>query len=256
MGSQLCSRRIRAFSRESTCRSWPIAGFQCSRVFHTRGNLCAAITGVNRHVMTGEKRRKTKPSDDARGGSRTTFVGSSAVTSAFIEWRGLLKKLLSRFLPVPQDIEDVVQETYLRAYLAEQHDTIHHPKAFLFRIAKNLALTRLSQKSRQITDYIEEAGDEVIAETAAPLDQELEAQQSLGLYCEAVATLSPNCRQVFLLRKVHGLSHKEIGERMSLSISSVEKYLREGILECQAYVKGREGGAMSSTRGMGGSWER
>jgi len=166
---------------------------------------------------------------------------SSAITAVFLECNTFLKKFLAGFLRSRQDIEDVAQETYLRAYMAEQRETIEQPKAFLFRIARNLALTRLSKKSRQITDYIEEAGATVVIETAAGTDQELEAQQCLDLYCEAVAVLPEKCRQVFLFRKVHGLSHKDIGERMGLSISSVEKYLRQGILICQAHLREHEG---------------
>jgi len=160
---------------------------------------------------------------------------------------------------VQQDIEDVAQEAYLRAYVAEQRQSIEQPKAFLFRVAKNLALTRLSRKSRRITDYIEEAGESVVMDTSPASDEELEAQQSFGLYCEAVAALPEKCRQVFLLRKVHGLSHKEIGERLGLSISSVEKYLREGILACRAHVTDHETpmpGDTARSRGKGSSWER
>lgn len=71
----------------------------------------------------------------------------SVVTAAFLEHHGYLKKFLSRFLRVQQDIEDVAQETYLRAYVAEQRESIEQPVPFLFRVAKNLALTRLSRKS-------------------------------------------------------------------------------------------------------------
>lgn len=183
----------------------------------------------------------------------------TAVTSAFLESAAFLKKFLSRFLPVQQDIEDVAQEAYLRAYVAEQRQSIEQPKAFLFRVAKNLALTRLSRKSRRITDYIEEAGESVVVDSSPASDEELEAQQSFGLYCEAVAALPEKCRQVFLLRKVHGLSHKEIGERLGLSISSVEKYLREGILACRAHVTYHETpmpGDTARSRGKGSSWER
>lgn len=191
---------------------------------------------------------------------RKKIAARSAVTAAFLESAGFLKKFLSRFLRMQQDIEDVAQEAYLRAYIAEQRESIEQPKAFLFRVAKNLALTRLARKSRQITDYIEEVGDSAGQETAAASDEELEAQQSFGLYCEAVAALPVKCRQVFLLRKVHGLDHKEIAERMALSVSSVEKYLREGILACQAHLRTHEGLPMPSVaprrRGKGGSWER
>lgn len=170
----------------------------------------------------------------------------SRVTAAFLECNSFLKKYLTNFLPAQPDIEDVAQEAYLRAYIAEQREFIEQPRAFLFRIAKNLALTRLSKKSRQITDYIEEAGTTVVMGTAAASDAELEAQQCFGLYCEAVATLPEKCRQAFLLRKVHGLAHKDIAERMALSISSVEKYLRQGILACQAHVRKHERPSMPS----------
>ncbi len=164
----------------------------------------------------------------------------SAVTIAFLECSTFLKRFLAGFLKAPQDIEDVAQETYLRAYVAEQRETIEQPKAFLFHIAKNLALTKLTKKSRQITDYIEEAGAAVVLDTAAGSDEELEAQQCLDLYCEAVARLPEKCRQVFLYRKVHGLSHSAISERMGLSVSSVEKYLRQGIVACQQHLQENE----------------
>ena len=165
----------------------------------------------------------------------------SAVSAAFVANNDFLKRFLGRFFSDRQDIEDVAQEAYLRAYVAEQKKEIEQPKAFLFRIARNLALTQLTRKSRQITDYIEDSGDPTVIESSTTVDGEVEAEEAFGLYCEAVAALPKKCRQVFLLRKVHGLSHKEIAERMSMSVSSVEKYLRKGILESRAFVREREG---------------
>ncbi len=165
----------------------------------------------------------------------------SAVTAAFLVNHDFLKRFLARFFSNSQDIEDVAQETYLRAYVAEQQKEIEQPKAYLFRIARNLALTQLTKKSKKITDYLEESGASVVIECGAAADSEVEAEESLGLYCEAVAALPEKCRQVFLLRKVHGLAHKEIAKRMSLSVSSVEKYLLRGILECKAFVQEHEG---------------
>ena len=164
----------------------------------------------------------------------------SAVSAAFLENHAFLKQFLARFFSNRQDIEDVAQEAFLRAFVAEQQKEIEQPRAYLFRIAKNLALTKLTKKSNKITDYLEECGGSVVIECGAAADSEVEAQESLGLYCEAVAALPEKCRQAFLLRKVHGLAHKEIAERMSLSVSSVEKYLLRGILDCKAFVQERE----------------
>ncbi|MDR0781553.1 MAG: RNA polymerase sigma factor [Pseudomonadales bacterium] len=170
------------------------------------------------------------------------------IVAVFVENFSVLRRFLSRFFAERQDIEDVAQEAFLRAYVAEQRKHIKQPKAYLFRIAKNLALTKLERKSRQIAyyineqgDYLCESGDNLYLEAQENTYAEVEAQEVLGLYCEAVAALPEKCRQVFLLRKVHGLGHQEIADRMGLSVSSVEKYLIKGILECKAFMDQREG---------------
>ena len=152
----------------------------------------------------------------------------SAVSAAFLVNHDFLKRFLARFFSNSQDIEDVAQEAYLRAYVAEQQKDIEQPKAYLFRIARNLALTELTRKSKKITDYLEECDASVVIDYGAAADSEVEAEESLGLYCEAVAALPEKCRQVFLLRKVHGLAHKEIAERMSLSVSSSRSAMKAG----------------------------
>lgn len=172
----------------------------------------------------------------------------------FLESFALLKRYLGRFFSEQQDIEDVAQEAFLRAYVAEQRKTIEQPKAYLFRIAKNLALTNLQRKSKEIAYYIDESGD-YICESGDYLNLEVqelgyaefEALELLGIYCDAVASLPEKCRQVFLLRKVHGLAHQEIADRMSLSLSSVEKYLHKGIIDCRAYME-KKGNPASEMR--------
>ena len=172
-------------------------------------------------------------STDDRSRSATQ---KSPISAAFVENGEFLQRFLRKFLKSPQDIEDVSQEAFLRAFAAEQKKSINQPKAFLFRVARNVALTKLTRKSAQITEYIEESTRPGVYGEEPGLDVEWEAREKLGLYCEAVAELPLKCREVFLLRKVHGLSHKEIAERMELSVSSVEKYLRKGLLACQSYL--------------------
>lgn len=168
---------------------------------------------------------------------KTTLSG---VSRAFVDNNTSIKKYLGRFFSERQDIEDVAQEAYLRAYVAEQSKGIEQPAAYLFRSARNIALTKLTNKSRQITDCIDDLSASVVIQGEASVEQEVEAEQSLGLHCEAVAALPEKCRQVYLLRKVHGLSHKEIAERVSLSVSSVEKYMLQGVLACRTFVEKHE----------------
>lgn len=181
-----------------------------------------------------------------RSGTETLYR-LSGISRVFLEHNVFLKKFLTRFLYRQQDIEDVAQEAYLKAYGAEQEKgEIEQPKAFLFSIARNIALNELNRKSRQMTIYLEECTEDTLFQEAGDSEQELEALQTLGNYCEAIATLNDTCRKVYLLRKVHGLPHKEIALRLDISLSSVEKHLRHGILACKEHVQKQAGQTANS----------
>lgn len=166
---------------------------------------------------------------------------SKGVLAAFEKNQLALKRFISRYLHNTQDIEDVAQEAFLRAYSAERDDVdIKQPKSFLFRIAKNVAVSELRLKSRQITDYIEDqAGSDVLLGQWTTED-EVQARQKLGIHCDAVATLAPKCRQAYIMRKVYGMPHKEIAQRMGISTSTVEKHLMHGVEVCDRYVRSRD----------------
>jgi RNA polymerase sigma factor (sigma-70 family) len=152
-----------------------------------------------------------------------------------------LRSYISRYVISPQDIDDVSQETFLRAYKAEKEKEIEHPKAFLFRIAKNLMLSEFSRKARKITDYIEDyEGSEELLNTDN-LESNVMAQQKLGIYCEAVASLPTQCRRVVIMKKVYGMQNKEIARRLELSVSTVEKHLTKGIRRLNSTITSRYG---------------
>ena len=80
----------------------------------------------------------------AKASSRKPLLGLTGITQAFMDNNAFLKKFLAKFLYREQDIEDVAQEAYLRAYSTEQErGEIQQPKAFLFSIAKNLAINKV-----------------------------------------------------------------------------------------------------------------
>jgi len=178
-----------------------------------------------------------KPSTD----TKLSNPLSKGVLAAFEKHQSALKRFISRYLHNTQDIEDVAQEAFLRAYSAERNDIdITQPKSFLFRIAKNVAVSELRLKSRQITDYIEDQADSDVLLGQWTTEDEVQARQKLGIHCEAVATLAPKCRQAYIMRKVYGMPHKEIAQRMSISVSTVEKHLMRGVEQCDNYVRSRD----------------
>ena len=163
----------------------------------------------------------------------------NSISAAYLKHETFLKRFLKRFLSCPDDIEDVVQETFLRAYNAEQGIAIHTPKAFLFKIARNLALNELRRSSNLITNYIADLGaTEVICDQAS-VEEQVAARERLAIFCKAAAALPMQCRRAFLMRKVYGLSQQEIARELNISVSTVEKHLATGLMKCNAYMQAR-----------------
>ena len=162
----------------------------------------------------------------------------SKILRAFLENERGIKRYLSRFFSRSQDIDDLTQETFLRAFAESGRDVVS-PRAFLYRIARNLALNERDRMSYRTTTYMEDypdssvlgAGDQVTAEDV------VEGRRKMAVFAEAIAALPPQCRRVFVLRKVQGLSQKDVARQLGLSVSTVEKHLATGLLKCSEYLR-------------------
>jgi len=164
---------------------------------------------------------------------------TTPVLQAFQKHQGALRRFISRFVQRTQDIDDVAQEAFMRAFRAEKGKPIEQPKSFLFRIAHNVAITELTKKSHQIIDYIADIDESAVVWLDDSAEEQVLADELIGIHCEAVAQLPPQCRRVFLMRKVHGMSHKEISVELDIAISTVEKHMSKGVRAYASYIEQR-----------------
>lgn len=134
------------------------------------------------------------------------------------------------------DVDDILQETFLRALSANEKSRIKSPQDYLFVVSRNLVLERLSRSSREIVMEINDAMagvDEISA------DRKLHHRQKLEVLNEALHLLPEKKRRAILLRKFYGLSHNEIAKKMDVSVSSVEKYIAGGIQQCKRIMSSK-----------------
>lgn len=176
----------------------------------------------------------------------------SPISAVFVENESYLKRFLRRFLSRSQDIEDIVQDTYIKARCAEKGQVISSPKNFLFRIARNEALMALRKKSRRITDFLEELDGPLALDEQTSVEEQAIVNQKLGLFCQSVLEMPPQCRKVFLMCKVYGLSYREVAAQLDISVSGVEKHVAKGLAICNAYVDQLERQDVGSEPDKGG----
>ncbi len=178
-----------------------------------------------------------KQADQAPASSRP----ASPLLAAYEQHLSALKRYVMRILHAENDVEDVVQEAFIRAYKTETEGDVRQPKSYLFRVAKHVALNQVRQKINRPTDFLEESDAPGVLVGEWTLEDEVLAQERLGIHCMAVAALPPKRRKVYLMRKVYGMSHKNIAESLGIAVSTVEAHLAKAFKECHAHVKARSG---------------
>jgi RNA polymerase sigma factor (sigma-70 family) len=160
-----------------------------------------------------------------------------------------LHRYLRRFTSGAEDVEDLVQETYLRIYAITDRDAIASPRALLFRIAHNLAVERVRRQIQRATDSVADFESLDVDAVGASPDEQIDARRRFETFCTAVDRLPPLCRRVFVLRKVYKLSHAEIAEVLGVTHSTIEKHVAKGLMRCRDYL--REQGMLDLPDGPG-----
>lgn len=148
-----------------------------------------------------------------------------------------LKRYIASLLRRADDVEDIVQESFLKVLEAGSKGEIRYEAAYLYRTARNLSLNRLTRKSGRAMESIEDLADSDVLIQTAGLEEEVMGQQRFEAFCRAAAVLPEQCRRVLILRKVYGLSQLEVAERLGISPSTVEKHLAKGLLRCSEYME-------------------
>jgi RNA polymerase sigma-70 factor (ECF subfamily) len=139
-----------------------------------------------------------------------------------------LVRYLMRVWPRKDDVHDLRQETYARVYESAALSRPASARSFLFTTAHHLMVDRVRHErvvSIEAVGDIEALNvsiDEISAE------QRVSAREELKRLARALDLLPPKCRKVVWLRRVEGLSQKEVAERLGVSVKAVEQHISKG----------------------------
>ena len=177
----------------------------------------------------------------------------STILEAYLENEVALNRYLRRFFRSREVADDLAQEAFLRAFAAESGHVIEAPKAFLFKVARNLALNELARQSAMTIEPLGDfEGQEVLEDTnQVGADDVVDSRERMHLLARAIAALPPQCAKVFILRKMQGMSQKEIAVRLNISVRTVENHVALGLSRCRAFMR-----AHGDTVGEGGGNSR
>ena len=151
----------------------------------------------------------------------------------------MLRAWLQRRFGGQVEIDDIVQEAYVRILRAHAAGPLASPKAFLFATARNFALDGLRRHAVSRTDPLGEIDSLRVLDECDGIPETIARNQEFALLTEAIQSLPARCRQILTLRKLYGLSQREIARRLGITESTVSNQITIGIEKCTAFFSAR-----------------
>jgi RNA polymerase sigma-70 factor (ECF subfamily) len=179
-----------------------------------RGRL---FNGVEPGWMLGLSARMTR-ADPPRDPTPAPLDESAAHRQALIQF-------FRRKLRDPQEIEDLVQEVYLRLAARGSGERIENVAGYLFQTAAAVLADYFRRRSvRHAGDHVEFDADRH-AESDFDAERVLASKQALGNAVAALRELPERTRWIFVWRRLEGHQYKDIASRLGISVSAVEKHM-------------------------------
>lgn len=149
---------------------------------------------------------------------------------------GPLKAYLRGQFPSVRDVDDVVQESFLKIWKARAAHPIDSARAFLFKIARHLALDLIRRERAAPVDSKRSLDDSLVLDSRPNAVEILLTHETLQILALSIASLPPKERAVILLHKVNGLSQRDTATQLNLPVRTVEKYTLQGLKRCQVFL--------------------
>ncbi len=168
--------------------------------------------------------------------------GANPLLAAVETYYEELTAFVRRRVRCPALTADIVQETWLKAAAVDPNLTVDNPRAYLYRVAGNLATDRLRQDDAHGRHTVHGPPSEDVPSREPLADAIVQAREEMGILLAALRELPAVHRKAFVLYKGHGLSMKEVAATLGLSPRTVEKHVAKAMVHCRRRLReaGRE----------------
>lgn len=165
-------------------------------------------------------------------------MSSTSLESLYKKHHGWLHGWLRSRLGCTHSAADLAHDTYMRMLVTGNLPAVDDSRRYLVRIAKGLMID-LYRRRR-----IEAAYLDTLSGLSEPEVPDVETRQmiieSLVEIDAMLDSLPARMRQALLLRQLDGLSYKDIARQLGVSVSSVEKYVAQGLAACYRALAGMD----------------
>jgi RNA polymerase sigma factor (sigma-70 family) len=158
-----------------------------------------------------------------------------SATSILQEHRDELRGFLLRRINCTDTADDILQDIYLK--LTQSDTCVNNPKAFLYQVAGNLATDYLRKIQREQARFVDESGSPDPLSQIPSLERQVYSQEQITLLKQAIAELSPRCREVFVRHKIRQQPYSQIMRELGIGEGAVLKHITKAMEHCRRLEK-------------------
>jgi RNA polymerase sigma-70 factor, ECF subfamily len=136
-------------------------------------------------------------------------------------------RFLSKYLSNDDEAQDLCQDTFIK-FWQQRHiiDISSYPRAYLYKIAKNLAFNHTTRKPASVS-FNQDLGYVPLKDNDPYVEYD---NKNLAEECKkAINQLPERCRMTFILSRYEGLDYSEIAETMDVSLQTVKNQMSKAI---------------------------
>jgi len=150
-----------------------------------------------------------------------------------------LRAFLNRRFPTLVDQDDVVQESFLKTFLAWQRGRLTSVRGFLFTVAGNATISLFRRQKYLVALPVNELSAGRVIEDDVNVVENVCSREELALIATAIADLPERCRQVAVLRLLRGCDCGDIARELGISEQTVRVQLSRAMKKCTHYFRER-----------------
>ncbi len=191
------------------------------------GRLLAGVARRVKDRFVGSVQRAGPP-NPASGRSWVRDVDRWFALEVSPHERGFLT-LARRLTGDAEAAHDLVHDVYAELLVGDKWQTLSHPRAYVRRMIYNLGFNRLKRAKIVPMQQLAKVETVTYADISPDAFESLSSRQELDVVLAALSLLPVRSRKVVLMRRVDGISPREIANQMGISISTVETHLANGL---------------------------